>query len=459
MYKLEVNMAIASDLPYTAEAPLPGLDWQKAKTEQRDSYHSNVFTGKNVRELAVITKVSGGLVNLTVRALKTTASDVGSFPRSRSLILKYAPPFVATIGPKVPFSSERQEVEASALKLFDDDGPLAGLCKLTSIRVPKVLHHNFESSVLIIEDLGPLEMLWGILSPRALEGNDLADNRITEISPNGKIFRHTSLHRHCRASQYASRSNPDIAASIQQLFRSLTKDLVFDVAVKPILERLATDDSDKLYELVLNAFNQLSSPDEGCFSLGDCHPGAILLPNWDLLVKDLSEFSSEAPVAVIDWEFSEIAGRGLDGDIAQLLASLHCRPLYPEALLESVGNDSNSAFKESGIHKALVCTEAFVRGLCLSYPEASSDPLTTDGILRHLRSTVILLGRETINQAYEFAWDLEGYAVSKDELRNKMVMAGAGYLEKAGKDETEALDIWLRASENKGIILTLFYLP
>ncbi|KAI0522258.1 kinase-like domain-containing protein [Xylaria bambusicola] len=411
-----------------------------------------------------ITKLSGGLVNLTVRASKTTASEIGSFPGSRSLVLKYAPPFVAAIGPEAPFSSERQEVEASALKLFDDDGPLAGLRERTGIRIPKVLHHNVKSSVLIIEDLGPLVTLWDFLSPRAFEGNDLADNRIAEVGRAigkrvGEFF--AMLHSTDTVEQvkYASKSNPDIAVSVQQLSHSLTKGLVFDVAVKPIRERLATDDAGKLYEVVLSAFNQHSPPDEGCFSLGDCHPGAILLSSWDQLVKDHSDFSPEASVAVIDWEFSEIAGRGVDGDIAQFLACLHCHWLYLEALLESVGNDPNTSSKARGTHKALICTEAFVRGLCLIYPEVSSDPLTTDGMLRHLRSTVILLGRETINQAYEFAWDLEGYAVSKDELRNKMVMAGTDYLRKAGKDEAEALEIWLSTTEAKGIILTLFCLP
>jgi hypothetical protein len=52
--------------------------------------------------------LTGGLVNLTVRATKVSASGNGFFPKHNTLILKYAPPFVATLGASAPFSQDRQ---------------------------------------------------------------------------------------------------------------------------------------------------------------------------------------------------------------------------------------------------------------------------------------------------------------------------------------------------------------
>jgi hypothetical protein len=57
-----------------------------------------------------ISELSGGLINVTVRALKTNTdnADSGAFPKHKSLILKYAPPFVAAVGESAPFSQFRQ---------------------------------------------------------------------------------------------------------------------------------------------------------------------------------------------------------------------------------------------------------------------------------------------------------------------------------------------------------------
>jgi hypothetical protein len=60
--------------------------------------------------------LAGGLVNLTVRATKLPPLVGGSiFPKHDTLILKYAPPFVATLGEAAPFSQDRQ-VWSSAFK-------------------------------------------------------------------------------------------------------------------------------------------------------------------------------------------------------------------------------------------------------------------------------------------------------------------------------------------------------
>lgn len=53
-----------------------------------------------------IQPLTGGLVNHTVRAERTSKADRSDCPAS--LILKHAPPFVAAIGPDAPFSQHRQ---------------------------------------------------------------------------------------------------------------------------------------------------------------------------------------------------------------------------------------------------------------------------------------------------------------------------------------------------------------
>ncbi len=75
--------------------------------------------------------LTGGLVILTQRVTKTarlassdTGTDSGSrgaFPTHSSLILKYAPPFIAAIGETAPFSQDRQVRWLVAAVLF-------GLC-------------------------------------------------------------------------------------------------------------------------------------------------------------------------------------------------------------------------------------------------------------------------------------------------------------------------------------------
>ena len=57
-----------------------------------------------------IRRLTGGLINETVRAVKqpSLGAEEGTFPSHGSLVLKYAPPFVAALGECVPLSQARQ---------------------------------------------------------------------------------------------------------------------------------------------------------------------------------------------------------------------------------------------------------------------------------------------------------------------------------------------------------------
>lgn len=57
-----------------------------------------------------IIPLTGGLVNITARAIKTPSSHInaGKFPAHQSIVLKYAPPYIAMRGEDAPFSQFRQ---------------------------------------------------------------------------------------------------------------------------------------------------------------------------------------------------------------------------------------------------------------------------------------------------------------------------------------------------------------
>jgi hypothetical protein len=77
------------------------------------------------------------------------------------------------------------------------------------------------------------------------------------------------------------------------------------------------------------------------FAIGDFHPGCILVDsNWVLL-----NITTEVgyPLAVVHWEFVGI-GRGVNGDMAQFLASLYLMLL---SLRKSNSRDSTDQVYEA----------------------------------------------------------------------------------------------------------------
>jgi hypothetical protein len=162
---------------------------------------------------------------------------------------------------------------------------------------------------------------------------------------------------------------------------------------------------------------------------------------------------SELVVGVIDWEFATVRdGRGVNGDMAQFLASMHVLLLS----LPTVG--------ESGFVREAV--EVFIRELCKAYASRSGltkkvaavagNPASAkeDPVMGIFRSALILFGRETINQAVERSWE-NGSNVSV----GSMVKAGAWYLERAGDSVEEMMEArnWEELlKEESRIMLQLF---
>jgi hypothetical protein len=162
---------------------------------------------------------------------------------------------------------------------------------------------------------------------------------------------------------------------------------------------------------------------------------------------------SELVVGVIDWEFATVRdGRGVNGDMAQFLASMHV------LLLSFPTEGENGVVRET--------MEVFLRELCKAY--ASRSGLTKrvgavagnpgsakeDPVMGIFRSALILFGRETINQAIDRTWE-NGSDVSV----GSMVRAGAWYLERAGDSVEEMVEAqnWEELlKEESRIMLQLF---
>jgi 5-methylthioribose kinase len=64
--------------------------------------------------------------------------------RSRSLIFKHAPPYIKVLGPGYPLTQHRIAIEARAMMLFHE---------LVPGSVPKPLHYDLDTHVLLMEDL------------------------------------------------------------------------------------------------------------------------------------------------------------------------------------------------------------------------------------------------------------------------------------------------------------------
>ncbi|KAL9628360.1 MAG: hypothetical protein Q9164_007305, partial [Protoblastenia rupestris] len=98
-------------------------------------------------------------------------------------------------------------------------------------------------------------------------------------------------------------------------------DVVLEAVIKPVKQQLNLfpdlfphDAVSMVYQRVEDKFTRTTDDDESVIALGDCRTCALLIGLGD---------STGAPeVAVVDWEFACI-GKGVNGDLAQLLAHLH----------------------------------------------------------------------------------------------------------------------------------------
>ncbi|KAJ9603791.1 hypothetical protein H2200_011977 [Cladophialophora chaetospira] len=274
----------------------------------------------------------------------------GRFPEHKILILKQAPPFIAGVGEGAPMSQDRQLLlsvaqiaEAAALRLFlpttaaeptpltasDQPEPVSLYQMLTDTRVmvPKLLHHDPTNHVLVISDLGDLPDIFKIfidlggvtpgltiattepLSHAPKLGHPLALSEITTFRTVGQQLGSFFARLHDPGTKHSVTKLGNVIHSLPAM-----KNTVHEHAIKPLLSQLLKFPS--LFDKEEADFLRTTPPAEQCVVLGDSWTGAVLL--------DLSLEVGDVGVGVIDWEFSNTEGRGVNGDVSQFLAHLEC---------------------------------------------------------------------------------------------------------------------------------------
>lgn len=175
-----------------------------------------------------IERLSGGNINHVWRV----------HSKKRSLIAKYAPPYIAS-NPDIPLGSKRIEFEAKAMKLLALDGTLSDMAT-GDCRPPIILAFDPDRSLLLMEDIGDYTELnkldFSETSPKTI-GERLGTfigllHKMTKGNRDLKKNFHNSEIQTVRyhvqyesAHEYASVDNDELRNQIKERSRSLGKSL------------------------------------------------------------------------------------------------------------------------------------------------------------------------------------------------------------------------------------------
>ncbi len=270
-----------------------------------------------------ITKLTGGFVNVTVRATRTNGvSKSDDVSGNETMILKYAPPYVAGRGPDAPMTQWRQTVEARALEMVHQI-----LASGDGMEIPRVLKHDVKEHVLCMTDLGALPNLQELFfelggytefhGPPKTPSKPLTGSapELAYFSAVGKKLGRFFALLHSPGTLQRMTSN--VGFGLDYLSNPYEGPEHTITALEGTLDRLAqfpvllAADHEHLFQMLKKDLLRPLAEEEKSFVLGDCWPAAILVG---------SDMQQPNPrVCVIDWEFAAI-GRGLHGDVVQLLA-------------------------------------------------------------------------------------------------------------------------------------------
>ncbi|KZT43968.1 hypothetical protein SISSUDRAFT_318903 [Sistotremastrum suecicum HHB10207 ss-3] len=314
-----------------------------------------------------IEKLVGGMINVTVRATKQSISPSTSVPShddseppsrfpAQSLVLKYAPPYIAGVGLAMPFSQRRQSIEAAALALFD--GLLSNL-RSYDITIPTLHIYDEKEHILVIEDLGKVETIedWLQKSPTLAQCVEVG-TRLGRFLVNLHMSPLTDPERF---------EFPDK----NELIKAGIVDTIPDY-----LNKMDIPDADLVHGIIAKSFaERTSAPARTVFSVGDLWPPSVLLNE------------SGSKIGIIDWEFAGL-GAPLQ-DMAQFAAHLHLLLLTADpACAEGV--------------------RVFLKALHETYGQTSREMkapwLSPQSVEQHIRAAWILHAREMINNAAEREW-------------------------------------------------------
>ncbi|KDN37786.1 hypothetical protein RSAG8_09941, partial [Rhizoctonia solani AG-8 WAC10335] len=224
--------------------------------------------------------LSGGMVNLTVRVniSDTTEEHTCPFGGARSVVAKYAPGFVASVGESAPLSQYRQVIEARALALLSQL-PVSAYIQSSNVNFPKLIHHDPGMNVLVMSGLGET----GTLDKWLISGPDTGV--ATEV---GRSFGEFLARLGSVSEDVNQGDNPP---NLYEHFDNpSTHELIFDAVITPIESHLLKC---------------------GVFGIGDSWPRSYLI----------GEAGSKPQLSVVDWEFAGMTSPLID--LSQLCAHLY----------------------------------------------------------------------------------------------------------------------------------------
>lgn len=224
--------------------------------------------------------LAGGYTNVTVRATFTPPihlSQLGHSQSFGSVVLKYAPPFLAT-DPTQSLSVKRQVIEADALVLLSGTAIpaiAAVLEKFPNLQIPELIHHDKERSVLWITDLGDTLTLFDYLA------SDPAAQQIEQIATAlGEFLAELFLATRNPSAETLSHVSPDSSAEAHSLLIS---------AVRKVLTGADMSDAEQLAARVECSL-QNGNTVEPCLGMVDFWPGSILI-------------NAHGNCGLVDWEY------------------------------------------------------------------------------------------------------------------------------------------------------------
>ena len=255
-----------------------------------------------------ITKLTGGFVNLTVRATRDGSETTSSSKVSESsLVLKYAPPYVAGRGEGFPMTRFRQVIEAHALSAVKTAIPLGH-----DIQIPSLLRHDPESHVIIISDLGDIPNLSEMFSELGgyTEFGGQPHSRPPPTMPSPESSAYFSSIGSKLGRFFALLHSPktlkliesDLVLNPNRPSEVDLRNAWLEISIKPVgsqlgafPEFLSPLEVDRLYKVLEGDFNRPLSESEKSFVLGDCWTSAILV--------EPQVTKPDPKVGVIDWDF------------------------------------------------------------------------------------------------------------------------------------------------------------
>lgn len=305
------------------------------------------------------------------------------------------------------------------------------------VLVPELTHLDTNNHVLVMQDLGklfPLPTVLGCFFNQTWEViiinmecvapfRDLGDRL-------GMFFAH--LHEPLSRSDFSRGSGP-------KLFKkSSMRDLVRTDKVVPIgsyLEVFGVSNHHELGERIIKDFDADFSGDFEVYTFGDATLSSVLI-QWPIKKK------TQNRLGLVDWEFSG-PGRGINGDMAQLLAELYTYTLAPK-----------------NTKLSMLIIQIFMYGLVGSYRETARGEGSTlivskgkkpteygmnrrrmpPNVVRVLRSAFIAFGRELIYMAFNVprkCWCCPEDSTADCEWVHRMVGRGVWFLEMAGRNEND----------------------